>query len=338
MLSKICSTALLGLIALHALPAAAQSPPEIFLDGTKLQLPANPIVVDGSTLVPMRALFEAQGAEITWSNKTQTVTANRDQVTFTYRIGENYAHKNGQRLSVEQPGKIVDGLSMVPLRFVSEALGSLVKWHRYSGSITISSDTAYENTIMFGVNLRVAPDALPQTAIVRMIPKGEKVHVLRELSADWLEVRTITNEIGFISAKPLYSDYSSASLAALQADKLLEFGAQYLGTPYEFGASADQTDTFDCSSFVRHVFKETLAVELPRVSYNQAKEGEAVDLNNMRKGDLLFFSARGLEIGHVGIYAGEGRILHTFSKEKGVHFGEFDETWKKRFVTARRVF
>ncbi|WP_324617936.1 NlpC/P60 family protein [Cohnella cholangitidis] len=47
---------------------------------------------------------------------------------------------------------------------------------------------------------------------------------------------------------------------------------------------------------------------------------------------------RGLDIGHVGIYVGDNRILHTYSKEQGVHFEEFSDKWKKRFVTARRMF
>ncbi len=61
-------------------------------------------------------------------------------------------------------------------------------------------------------------------------------------------------------------------------------------------------------------------------------------MNDLRKGDLLFFSARKLDIGHVAIYAGNNQILHTYSKELGVHVESFDGQWKKRFVTARRVF
>lgn len=76
----------------------------------------------------------------------------------------------------------------------------------------------------------------------------------------------------------------------------------------------------------------------PRVSYDQAKEGQKVGLNELRKGDLLFFSARDLEIGHVAIYAGNNKLLHTFSKERGVHFDTLDGKWQNRFVTARRLF
>jgi len=332
--------ALLGLLLGQTLPAHAQTgaAPDIYIDGKKLVLPVDPVIAGGTTLVPMRAVFEALNAEVAWSKATQTVSAAKDDVTFTYRIGEKTAHKNGENLTLSQPGRIVNGTTMLPLRLVSEALGDVVQWHAYSGDIAISTSKSLPNTISYGVNLRAAPDNGSDIPIYRMLAKGEKIQVLREIGADWLEVRTQDNRIGFVSAKPLYTDYSSQKLAKLQGEELITFGKQYVGTPYEFGAALDQTDTFDCSSFVHHVFEKVLSIDLPRVSYNQAKEGREVGLDELRVGDLLFFGARGLEIGHVGIYAGDNRILHTFSKDKGVHFGDFDEKWKKRFVTARRLF
>ncbi|BBI36368.1 stalk domain-containing protein [Cohnella abietis] len=339
MMTKIGAMAILGMFLCQAYPAHAQTNavPDIYMDGKKLALTANPVNIDGYTLVPMRSLFEAQGVQISWKNNTQTVTATKESMTFTYRIGETSAYKNNQLITLAQPGKLINGTTMVPLRFISETLGDLVKWHAYSGDITISSPPVYESTVRYGVNLRSSPSSLTESS-QRMIPKGEKIHVLREIDASWLEVRTQKDEIGFISAKPAYSDYNSPSLVELQTDELITFGKKYLDTPYEFGASSDQTLTFDCSSFVRHVFNQVLSIDLPRVSYNQAKEGQEVQLNELRKGDLLFFSARGLDIGHVGIYAGNNQILHTFSKEKGVHVAEFDAKWRKRFVTARRIF
>ncbi|MFB9279077.1 stalk domain-containing protein [Cohnella cellulosilytica] len=334
------AAALLGLLLGQALPAHAApgGAPDIYIDGKKLALAADPIVVGGSTLVPMRAIFEAQRAKVSWSNAAQTVSAEKDGFRFRYRIGDTTAEVNGETLPLPRPGIVVNGTAMLPLRFVGEALGSVVQWHAYANDIAISTVREYGNTVAYGVNLRAAPDSGPDTPIRGMLAKGEKIQVLREIDAKWLEVRTQDDRIGFVSAKPLYTDYESPTLAKLQGEELIAFGRQYLGTPYEFGAALGQTDTFDCSSFVHRVFEEVLSIDLPRVSYNQAKEGREVGLNELRVGDLLFFGARGLDIGHVGIYAGDNRILHTFSKDKGVHFDEFDENWKKRFVSARRLF
>ncbi|MFD0714370.1 stalk domain-containing protein [Paenibacillus sp. GCM10027626] len=310
----------------------------IYLDGKPIAFSADPVVKESTTFVPMRSIFEAQGAKVTWNNKTQTVTAVKGGSTLTYRIGDTVAFINQERLTLAKSGTIMNGVTMVPLRFISEALGNVVQWHAYSGSISISSATNYENTVRYGVNLRKAPSAEENAPVYRLIPKGERIHVIREIDANWLEVQTADKRIGFISAKPLYTDYTSPALTERQADELIAYGSQFFGTPYKFGASSDQTSTFDCSSFVRHVFKEVLSLELPRVSYDQAEKGKEVSVDELRKGDLLFFSARGLPIGHVGIYAGNNQILHTYSKEKGVHIGELDDKWMKRFVTARRVY
>ncbi|MDR6550008.1 stalk domain-containing protein [Paenibacillus qinlingensis] len=333
---------IVSLLLLHGTSAQAAetvpAPPTVYLDGHPLSFETPPVIENGSSLVPMRALFEAEGATITWDENTRTVTAVKAGTTVTYRIGDMFATKNKEQLALPLPGKIIDGSTMIPLRFISETLGNLVKWHDYSRSITISSIHNYETTIQYGVNLRDIPEKDDDTSVLRMLSKTDKIHVIREINSNWLEVQTQDNTIGFISAASMYTDYTSTGLAAKQADALIAFGSQFLGTPYEFGAKPGQTKTFDCSSFVNYVFDKVLSIDLPRVSYDQALQGKEVALSDIRKGDLLFFTARGLDIGHVGIYAGDGRILQTYSKEDGVHFTEFDEKWKKRFVTARRLF
>ncbi|SEI65521.1 stalk domain-containing protein [Paenibacillus polymyxa] len=342
-INKKVGLALLAVSLLQATPSYAKSAPltpvtTVFVDDRPLELTAQPLLLEGTTLVPMRQLFEAQGAVLSWNGASKTVTATKNDTTLTYRIGEVAATLNDKTLSLNVPGQIVEGNTMIPLRFVSEALGSTVKWDALTRTIRIASKEDFFTTILSGVNLRSKPDSSEASPSLRLIPTGEKVHVIREVNALWLEVRTKNNLTGYISAKPKYSDYTSTSLAERQGDELIAYGQKFLGTPYEFGAATGQTATFDCSSFVGEVFRHTLSIDLPRVSYDQAKEGREVGLNELRKGDLLFFSARELEIGHVAIYAGNNKLLHTFSKERGVHFDTFDDKWKKRFVTARRLF
>lgn len=317
--------------------AEVNQPPSVLLDGHPLSFQTPPVIENGYSLVPMRPIFEAEGAKISWDESSRTVTATKEGVVLTYRIGETVAYKNQERLEMPVSGKIIDGFTMVPVRFISEALGNLVKWHEYSRSITISSAHDYETTIEYGVNLRDSPAKDTETRVLRILPKNERIHVIREFDVNWLEVQTKDDTIGFISAAPMYTDYKSPLFTEKEADELIAFGSKFLGTPYEFGAASGQTNTFDCSSFVRYVFNQVLSIDLPRVSYDQAKKGKEIGIDQIRKGDLLFFSARGLDIGHVGIYAGDGKILHTYSKELGVHVADFDEKWKKRFVTARRL-
>lgn len=113
---------------------------------------------------------------------------------------------------------------------------------------------------------------------------------------------------------------------------------KYLGTPYDFGAKYGQTKTFDCSSFVKTVFAK-YGYTLPRVSKNQAKEGKYVKKADLKVGDLVFFTTErtGKQIGHVGMYVGNGQMIHTYG-EGGVKYESIHkEWWADHYVTARRI-
>lgn len=130
----------------------------------------------------------------------------------------------------------------------------------------------------------------------------------------------------------------ASALSASTADKLLNYADNYLGTPYKFGASTSTTKSFDCSSFTKHVFKK-FGYNLPRTAAQQAKVGKFVSKSNLKKGDLLFFKvpSRGSGIGHVAIYAGNGKMIHTYGAG-GVKFSSMNASyWKTNYVTARRL-
>ncbi|QKG85850.1 C40 family peptidase [Kroppenstedtia pulmonis] len=122
-------------------------------------------------------------------------------------------------------------------------------------------------------------------------------------------------------------------------DRIIATGEKYLGTPYKFGAPTGQTKTFDCSSFTHQVFKEN-NVNLPRSSRSQATVGKDVARSDLQKGDLVFFKLRGREnlgIGHVGIYAGNGKLLHTWGPG-GVRYDNMSDGWLNwGYVKAKRV-
>ncbi|RTE05645.1 NlpC/P60 family protein [Paenibacillus whitsoniae] len=120
--------------------------------------------------------------------------------------------------------------------------------------------------------------------------------------------------------------------------QLILTAQKYLGVPYEFGAAYGQTKTMDCSSFVKTVFA-AYGYTLPRVSRDQAKEGKYVSKSNLEVGDLVFFTTKesGSKIGHVGIYVGDGMMIHTYG-EGGVKFTSINkEWWADHYVTARRI-
>ncbi|PQP81797.1 NlpC/P60 family protein [Paenibacillus sp. PCH8] len=132
----------------------------------------------------------------------------------------------------------------------------------------------------------------------------------------------------------------AATASVSTGQQIVNYGKKFTGVPYEFGASTNTTKVFDCSSFMKYIF-EKYGVDLPRTSVNQSKEGSAVSKANLRVGDLVFFSSgsrsTGSNVTHVGVYAGNGQILHTYGSP-GVTLSDLDSgTWKRTYVKARRV-
>ncbi len=85
---------------------------------------------------------------------------------------------------------------------------------------------------------------------------------------------------------------------------------RYLGVPYKWGGT-DPATGLDCSGFLQRAFDD-VGVDLPRVSADQARAGEPVDgLDNARPGDLVYWSGRGGRSNHIGLYLGDGRMMHA---------------------------
>lgn len=100
---------------------------------------AVPTIVNGRTLVPLRSIFEAMGASVGWKLDTQTVTAVKSGTTVVLPVTSAAATVNGQVIQLDVPAKIINGRTMVPLRFVSEAFGATVNWDDISQIVTIQT-------------------------------------------------------------------------------------------------------------------------------------------------------------------------------------------------------
>ncbi|WP_310187743.1 copper amine oxidase N-terminal domain-containing protein [Bacillus sp. 3255] len=97
---------------------------------------------DGNTLIPLRSIFEALLAEVSWNGETQEVSAfNVDKsVKVELKIGQNLALVNGNKYELEVAPQIINDSTYVPLRFVSEAFGANVGWNANDYSVSIELD------------------------------------------------------------------------------------------------------------------------------------------------------------------------------------------------------
>lgn len=99
------------------------------LDGAK--------IIEGRTLLPLRSIFETLGATVDWNGKTNTVTAVKENIKIQLTINSKTAKVNGITKVLDVPGKIIDNKTMVPVRFVSEAIGATIAWNKENRFATI---------------------------------------------------------------------------------------------------------------------------------------------------------------------------------------------------------
>lgn len=160
-----------------------------------------------------------------------------------------------------------------------------------------------------------------------------------------------TSENTPISPAPT-DDVTQPATEAQEA--LIQAGLEYLGTPYEYGSSRDNTNTFDCSDFVRQVYLDGVGLNLGRGgSSSQYKylihSGAEIktDWRELEKGDIMIFmpyrgtaesnyTTNRTAIGHSGIYMGDGKVLHTYSKDSGgVRIDSIaNRHWEYRFIAG----
>ncbi|WP_276316260.1 C40 family peptidase [Paenibacillus artemisiicola] len=133
----------------------------------------------------------------------------------------------------------------------------------------------------------------------------------------------------------------AAAAGSPKAETAIAFAKKFVGTPYRFDAEPyAQSDAFDCSSFMQHVFKH-VGIELPRSAQAQSRIGQSVSRDKLAPGDLVFFYTPGRYasrdiVGHVGMYLGNNQVIQTYG-EPGVTITRLDGDWDKRFLFGRRV-
>ncbi len=96
-----------------------------------------PVIENGNTLVPIRFLFEQMGADVDWEQSTQTATISQNNTTISFDINNPVARVNGKNATMNIPAQLINGKTMVPVRFLSEELGYTVNWDGDKRIITI---------------------------------------------------------------------------------------------------------------------------------------------------------------------------------------------------------
>ncbi len=118
----------------------AQSNIYVNVNGDAVAFPGvGPQQVNGRVLVPLRGVMEKLGAYVSYDAPTKTVTATRSGTDLRLRLGDRNAFVNGRNVQLDVPAMEVRGSTMVPLRFVGEALGADVRWNAATYTVDITT-------------------------------------------------------------------------------------------------------------------------------------------------------------------------------------------------------
>jgi hypothetical protein len=141
----------------------------VTIDGKSQSYDQPPVIIHDRTLVPLRGIFESLGAKVIWDGNTRRVTATKGNTTIVLQIGSKTAYKNGVAINLDPEPQIVNGRTMVPVRFVSEALGADVKWDGSTRTVIILSSKESNDVTILSIKSPVARNSY-ETVIAHVPP------------------------------------------------------------------------------------------------------------------------------------------------------------------------
>lgn len=131
------------IFTVSAAPTAHMADISVKLNGKKLQFDAQPFIENDRTLVPLRKIFEAVGANVEWDDSTKTAIAmrvkNSEPVFVAVQADSKKAFINSDEKQLDVPARIVGDRAFVPLRFAAEALGEKVDWDADTYTVNITT-------------------------------------------------------------------------------------------------------------------------------------------------------------------------------------------------------
>ncbi len=136
---KVLGLCLLIIALMMSTVAFAGNEIKVAIDGEFVEFDVKPQLINDRTMVPLRAIFEALGAEVEWVNETQTVIATKDGITVKASIGSTKMYIDDNERIMDVAPMLIDGRTLVPVRFVAEAFDCDVDWDGESNTVNVES-------------------------------------------------------------------------------------------------------------------------------------------------------------------------------------------------------
>lgn len=291
----------------------------------------------------------AESVEETTEAATEAATEAPKTIPGYTNLG--MANVDGYLNVREQPTTESSVVGKIPTNGACEIIQTLDGWYQItSGSVSgyvsaefiITGDDAYNKALEVQsevaivtcdvLNLREQPNT--ESEIMDQVATGQELEIISKRDDNWVEIKVDDATTGFactdfVECKVVLPTGFTMQELEVQVEQgitqkrvdICEYAKQFLGNPYVWGGTS-LTNGCDCSGFVKGVY-EHFGYYLSRTSAAQANNGTRVSLDELKPGDLVFYS-NGSRINHVAMYIGNGQIIQAKSEKYGIVISGFD--------------
>lgn len=205
--------------------------------------------------------------------------------------------------------------------------------------ITASANGAPTYGVVTASALNIRAAATTNSQVIGQIPNGGYVKV-NWVEPGWLNITYNGWQTGYVCSDYVavyYDEMPSRGEASSKGQAVVELAKRYLGTPYVYGGSSPSG--FDCSGFTSYIYAQ-MGVKINRVAADQMTNGVWVDKSQLQPGDIVgFYNGSGTYVGHVGIYVGNGMMIHSPHTGAVVRYETIATgTYANRYAAGRRIF
>lgn len=208
------------ILTLALMPAAAFAAPvaqaeiKVAYNQKAIQFPdQKPVISNKRTLVPIRPIAEGLGFKVDWNEKTRTVTIVKGSNNVSLVVSQKIARRNGETITLDVPAQIINKRTVVPVRFIAEALNYQVDWEQATQTVKIADKAAAEKP---GTQQQTGQDAQQPTA-------EEPANKIALIDQDSIKA-TSFNIVGVVGA------YRIAGTVSEETEKLT---VEFNGSSYE---------------------------------------------------------------------------------------------------------
>lgn len=267
-------------IGITAIPVVAAQPVKVVLDDENFTFDVPPTIISGRTLVPVRKIVESMGGDVAWKANNKTVTVNRDNTAIVLVINSKNARVGSQVKTLDVPAKLINGRTLIPLRFVSENFGADVKWDQHTRTVSIATSKSIDDNALdllaraFTKNREVKKSRADLDSNVKLTgvtpdgPLDLKLDIVGTLKSD-IEAPAF----GFTGKVTAYQGVVGQDV---NVDFLMKDGAVYMKDP-QSGKWAKEDLSSEDSQAVKDAFIQSQAIQIDYLSlFKQAQDTGAI--------------------------------------------------------------